>query len=278
LSVNIVNYADNKNNMTPNFYTIGSFGDTIYSLCMVKYLGGGNMYVKLDAMDEFAQKQLGWANAGPASGRYTQRDYDLIEPLLNAQDYLDTVAVWKDEKFDYDFVDHWKYHMIDGHKGNQTECYALAQGLDIHSPDVKKKMLFEPWLTPVAPIVIPGKPYVVNRTARYLYGAPSEEWFTWVANGLGNMGVFVGNDEEHAEFETTFNCKIEHYKTKDLLELAQVIQGCEQFMGNQSVALSIAIGLGKSYWCEVRKDYEQTRTPHGGYGDTWFPRINGNYF
>jgi hypothetical protein len=62
------------------------------------------------------------------------------------------------------------------------------------------------------------------------------------------------------------------------LELAQVIQGCEQFMGNQSVALSIAIGLGKSYWCEVRKDYEQTRTPHGGYGDTWFPRINGNYF
>jgi len=264
--------------MKPNFYTIGSFGDTIYSLCMIKYLGGGNMYVKLDAMDEFAQKQLGWANAGPASGRYTQRDYDIIEPLLKAQDYLNSVAVWKDEKFDYDFVDHWKYHMIDGHKGNQTECYALTQGLDIHSPDVKKKMLFESWLTPVAPIVIPGKPYVVNRTARYLYGAPSEEWFNWVANGLGDMGVFVGNDEEHAEFEKTFSCKIEHYKTKDLLELAQVIQGCEQFMGNQSVALSIAIGLGKSYWCEVRKDYEQTRTPHGGYGDTWFPRINGNYF
>jgi hypothetical protein len=50
------------------------------------------------------------------------------------------------------------------------------------------------------------------------------------------------------------------------------------FIGNQSSALSIAIGLGKTYWCEVRADYERTKTPHGGYGDTWFPRVNGFYF
>ena len=264
--------------MKSNFNTIGTFGDTIYSLCLVKMLGGGNMYVQLNALDDFARNVLGWKDAGPASGRYTQRDYEIIEPLLKAQDYLETVSVWNGEKLDYDFSDHWKYHLIDGHKGNQTECYALTQGMNIQDPEVKKKILFEPWLTPVAPITIPGKPYVVNRTARYLYGAPSEEWFRWIQNGLADQGIFVGSDEEHDDFEKMFNCKIEYYKTNDLLELAQVIQGCEQFMGNQSVALSIAIGLGKSYWCEVRKDYEATRTPHGGYGDTWFPRINGNYF
>lgn len=262
---------------TNNFYTIGTFGDTIYSLCLVKMLGGGNMYIKLDALDKFVQEVLGWKDAGLGSGRYTQRDYEIIEPLLKAQQYLNEVAIWKDETFDYDLSDHWKFHLIDGWKGNQTECYALTQGLDIHSLEIKKQLLLEPWLTPVTPIVIPGKPFVVNRTGRYLYGEPSEEWFRWVDNGLANYAVFVGNEEEHADFEKIF-CKIEHYKTKDLLELAQVIQGCEQFMGNQSVALSIAIGLGKTYWCEVRKDYESTKTPHGGYGDTWFPRINGNYF
>ena len=264
----------NKN----NFFTVGSFGDTIYSLNLVKILGGGNMYVKLDAMDEFAQRVLGWANAGPASGRYTQKDYDILEPLLKAQDYLDTVAVWKDEKFDYNFEDHYKYHMIDGHKGNQTECYALTQGMNIHDPALRKQLLLDPWLTPVKPIVIPGKPIVVNRTVRYLYGAPSDEWSGWRDNGLGDSAVFVGTEQEHADFEDMFQMSIEYYKTNDLLELAQVIQGCEQFIGNQSVALSIAIGLGKSYQCEVRKDYETTRTPHGGYGDTWFPRINGSYF
>lgn len=261
----------------PNFYTIGTFGDTIYSLNLVKILGGGNMYVKLNAMDEFAQKVLGWANAGPASGRYTQQDYDSLEPLLKAQDYLDSVAVWNGEPLDYDFKDHFKYHLIRGWQGNQTECYALTQGMNIHDPELRKKLLLEPWLTPVDPIRIPGKPIVVNRTVRYLYGAPSTEWYTYVENGLGDSAVFVGSEKEHADFEELFKVKIEYYKTEDLLELARVVQGCEQFIGNQSVALSLAIGLGKSYQCEVRKDYEQTKTPHG-YGDTWFPRINGFYF
>jgi len=264
--------------MSKNFFTVGSFGDTIYSLNLVKILGGGNMYVKLNAMDEFAQRVLGWKDAGPAKGRYTQQDYDMLEPLLNAQDYLDKVAVWKDETFDYNFEDHYKYHLIQGWQGNQTECYALTQGLNIHDPALRAKLLLEPWLTPVKPIHVPGKPIVVNRTTRYLYGAPSDEWYGWVDNGLSDYAVFVGTEQEHADFEDLFKIKIEYFKTNDLLELAQVIQGSEQFIGNQSVGLSIAIGLGKSYQCEVRKDYEHTRTPHGGYGDTWFPRINGFYF
>ena len=260
-----------------NFLTMGTFGDTIYSLCLTKMLGGGNLYVKLNALDDFCRNVIGWKDAGPAKGRYTQRDFEIIEPLLNAQDYLHTVAVWNGEPDCEDYIDHWKMHLIKGWQGNQTECYALTQGMNIRDPKIKHQLLQEPWLTPVAPIKVEGKPFVVNRTARYLYGAPSDEWFRWVDNGLADTAIFVGSEEEHSDFESTF-CKIEHYKTKDLLELAQVIQGCEQFMGNQSVALSIAIGLGKSYWCEVRKDYEQTKTPGGGYGDTWFPRINGNYF
>jgi hypothetical protein len=261
-----------------NFYTIGTFGDTIYSLCLMKILGGGNLYVKLNALDDFAQNVLGWKDAGPAKGRYTQQDYDMIEPLLKAQDYFDNVSLWKDEHIDYDFSDHHKFHMINGWQGNQTECYALTQGMNIHEPELRKKLLLEPWLTPVDPIRIPGKPIIINRTERHLYGAEGSGWHDFIKNGLADYGLFVGTEKEHAEFEESFKMKVAYHKTEDLLELARIIQGCEQFIGNQSSALSIAIGLGKTYWCEIRSDYEYTKTPHGGYGDTWFPRINGFYF
>jgi hypothetical protein len=258
---------------------MGTFGDTIYSLCLMKMLGGGNLYVKLNALDDFARKNLGWADAGPASGRYTERDYEIIEPLLKEQKYIDSVSIWKNEPLDFTSLDdHYKFHMTKGWQGNQTECYALTQGMDIHNLDIKKQLLFEPWLTPVDPIKIPGKYIVVNRTSRYLYGAPSKEWQKWAQNGLGEIGIFIGTEEEHHEFEEELKFKIEHHDTADLLEVARIIQGSEQFIGNQSVALSIAIGLGKTYWCEIRKDYQSTKTPHGGYGDCWFPRVNGSYF
>ena len=262
-----------------SFSTMGTFGDTIYSLCVMKMLGGGDLYVKLNALDDFVRKHLGWAHAGPAQGRYTQSDYDILEPLLKAQDYLSKIAVWNNEVIDVTELDnHWKMHMQKGWQGNQTECYALTVGIDIHEPENRKKLLLDPWLTPVKPIIIPGKPIVINRTVRHLYGPPSDEWYSYAQNGLGDYGVFVGTEREHADFEEFFGIKIHYQKTNDLLELAQVIQGCEQFIGNQSVALSLAIGLGKSYQCELRKDYQNTKTPHGGYGDTWFPRINGFYF
>jgi len=262
-----------------NYSTISTFGDIVYSLCLIKMLGGGNLYVKLDGLDTFCRDVLGWPNgAGEASGRLTQQDYDIIAPLLKAQDYLDEVAVWTNEEIDEDFSDHWKMHLIKGWQGNQTECYALAAKLNIHDPEIRKKLLYESWLTPVKPIKIQGKPIVVNRTHRHLHGADGSGWNDFIKNGLSDYGVFIGTEEEHTSFEETFKISIQYRKTEDLLEASRIIQGCEQFIGNQSSALSIAIGLGKTYWCELRADWEQTKTPHDGYGDTWFPRINGFYF
>lgn len=264
--------------MTTNFSTIGTFGDSIYSLCLVKMLGGGNMYVKLNALDTFAKNVLGWPNAGAASGRYTQTDYEMLAPLLEAQEYINKVSIWKDEKIDYGFDDHWKFHLIKGWQGNQTECYALSVGLNIFDPNIKRNLLFKPWLTELTPLRIPGKPIVVNRTSRHLVGADGQGWNDWIKNELNEVAVFIGTDQEHDDFEDYFKIKIQKQPVSDLLEMARYIQGCEQFIGNQSVALSIAIGLGKTYWCEIRGDFENTKTPHGGYGDTWFPRINGFYF
>ena len=262
-----------------NFSTIGTYGDTVFSLCLMKIMGGGNMYVKLNALDDFAKNVLGWPNAGPASGRYTQKDYEMIAPLLEAQDYIDSVAVWNGEQIDCGFEDHWKFHLPNGWQGNQTECYAMALGMNVDDVDLKKKLLYEPWLTPVDPIKIPGKNIAVHRAQRYNYnGSPSPEWNDFVNNNLSEQGFFLGTDAEHAQFEDQFKIKIHHQKVTDLLEMARYIQGSELMVGNQSVHISIAIGLGKTFYLEIRKDYESTATPRGGYGDNWFPRINAFYF
>lgn len=260
-----------------NFLTLGSFGDTLYSLCVVKIMGGGNMYVELGGMDAFVRRVFRREPEGYHKGRYTQKDYEMLEPLLKAQNYLDLVAIHREEPITVSFEDHWKMHLLKGWQGNQTECYALTQGMNIHDPGLSKKLLLEPWLTPVDPIKIPGKPVVINRTNRYLYGCDGAKWHEWVGQGLGEYAVFVGTPDEHENFEKEFKVKVEYKPVEDLLEMARIIQGCEQFMGNQSVALCIAIGLGKTFWCETRKDFHLTKSPHG-WGDVWFPRINGHYF
>ena len=263
-----------------NFTTMGTFGDTIWSLCLMKMLGGGNLYVKLNALDDFCKKVLRWPNgAGPHAGRMTQSDYNFIAPLLEAQDYIGKVAVWNGEVDSYPIMyDHWKFHINEKWHGNQTECYALALGIDIHNPEIKAKLLYEPWLTPVTPLKIPNKYIAIHRAERYNYnGIPSDDWAGYIDQNLSGNGFFLGTENEHAAFEKQFGITIYHQKVANLLEMAQYIQGSEMFIGNQSVHASIAVGLGKSYCIELRKDYEGTKTYHG-YGDNWFPRTNGTYF
>jgi hypothetical protein len=58
-----------------------------------------------------------------------------------------------------------------------------------------------------------------------------------------------------------------------MLELAEVIAGAEQFVGNQSVALSLAIGQGVDWVCEARKDLPIERN------ECYFPdHPRGDYF
>jgi hypothetical protein len=58
-----------------------------------------------------------------------------------------------------------------------------------------------------------------------------------------------------------------------MLELAEVIAGAKLFIGNQSQALALAIGLGVPYHCEARQDLPLERN------ECYFPnQPNGNYF
>lgn len=265
--------------MHRNFITLGTFGDTIYSLCAMKMHGGGNLYVKLNAIGDFIRNVVGWPSAGEGEGRYTQQDYEFMAPLLKAQDYLHDVDIWNGQTDDCpELLNHFRFHIGERWQGNQTECYALAMGWDIHEPTIRSNLLIKPWLTTVQPLKVSGRSIVVNRTTRHLAGKDGSGWLSFVNNKLDEYAIFIGTEKEHEVFEQTFKIKIPYQPVSDMLEMARYIQGCELFIGNQSVALSLAIGLGKTHWCELRNDWEQLQTPHGGYGDVWFPRINSFYF
>lgn len=277
--------------MSKSFLHAGTFGDTIYGLNVIKLLGGGDLYIELNGMDKVAYNAWRAPNAGGHAGRYTQSDLDFLFPFLEHQSYVNNLSVWKNEYVDYDLRNHYKFvadleggrrtGKYENWQGNQTECYALLCGIDTTTH--RSDLLIKPWLSVDQSIRIPGKPIVINRTPRHikreLANSPiNEQWAHWIAeDSLEELAVFIGSKQEHDTFCQLHKCNIQYYPVSDMLEMAKVIQGCEQFIGNQSMPLSLAIGLGKTFWCEVRLDYENLKTPNG-YGDVWFPRANGHYF
>jgi len=263
----------------------GTFGDTVYSMVAVKLLGGGDVYIKLNAMNEVAWNAFGVTNAGIHSGRYTQKDLNFLFPLLDHQSYVHKLDIWRNETVDYDLGTHYKFTTrpngpqtrTEAWQGNQTECYGMICGLDIKK--YRKELIIDPWLDSMEPIRIPGRPVVINRTGRYLRGSDPmpEMWVKWVNEGLDQVAVFLGTQEECDTFNQQFKCKVPYKPVTDMLEMARIIQGSEMVIANQSPIMAIAIGLGKTFWSETRKDWETFRSPHG-WGDVWFPRVNGNYF
>jgi hypothetical protein len=121
--------------------------------------------------------------------------------------------------------------------------------------------------------MIEGRTIVINRTQRWLPPSPSPQWLKWQDEGVADEAVFVGLPEEYEAFQKQIGMAIPYHETRTMLELAQVIAGAEAFIGNQSQALAIAIGLGKNYACEARADLPLERN------ECYFadnPR--GNYF
>ena len=72
--------------------------------------------------------------------------------------------------------------------------------------------------------------------------------------------------EEHEDFQKSFG-KIEYYNIDNLLQIAEIINGSELFIGNQSAPMAIAIGLHKAYLQEY----------YPSHPDCVFPRSNGKY-
>ena len=258
--------------MTNVYKHSGTAGDLIYSLPLVQHLGGGEFYLHLHQIDWIGQHYYGSKPSAFHQGRMTQKDFDFMKTFMEAQSYIT-----KFDKLDpattevTHNLDNFRVPFV-GHPGNYVDIYAKTFG--ITSPTEQEELRGTPWITIPDHKTVEGRDVAINRTARWLPPKLSPVWDEWKAQGVEDRAFFIGLPEEYAAFKATTGWNIPHQPTSTLLELAQYVAGANVFIGNQSVALSIAIGFGHNdIWCEARRDLPIERN------ECYFPNQHGlNYF
>jgi hypothetical protein len=198
------------------FLHSGDFGDAIYALTSVRALGGGELY--------FVSRP--WTRT-----RWSPSLLGAIKPLIDGTDYAVT-HLHDGEWIDHDFTTF--------RNGGQKLGRTIVER---QSRWVGAEISLEPWLKAEGRKIAS---VVINRGARW----PGFHFPWQIILKVFPEAVFIGLPQEHAVFEKEYG-KIEFSQCKDLLEAAEVIAGCELFIGNQSACLAIANGLGKAVCVEV---------------------------
>lgn len=242
----------------------GSFGDLIYSLPIVRYYGGGKMFIHLNRLNWVGKHYYGSEPADYHKGRFTSDDFEFIKPLLEEQPYITEVGILDPKTTEITHnLDKFREIFVN-HPGNYVDCYSTVFG--ITDPATRNTLRLSTWLAVKQPRVIPGKPVVINRTQRWIPTTQlNPQWTKWKSENLTQRAVFIGLPNEHRAFVETTGIDVDYLPTANMLEMAEVIAGAEQFIGNQSVALSLAIGLGTLTWCEQRRDLPQERNECWGF-------------
>lgn len=207
---------------THTFAHSGDLGDIIASLPTVRAMGGGDFLI-------FHREG---ANRESMKGAR----FNSIRPLLEAQPYVRECA-WNEaiiencqdlSTFRHDFRP----------DENLVQWQARHLGVSVSE---------EPWLSCARSSKSFGKT-VVARSLRYQnYDFP---WKRLIAQYRTEL-IFVGTEDEHKAFQICNGCIVEHCRTANLLELAEIINGADRFIGNQSCPFWIAAGLGVTLIQEV---------------------------
>lgn len=245
--------------MDVTFLHSGGCGDIIYSLPYVKMRGGGVMYIK---------PQNNYNN--------TMDNYEAMRHLLMAQEYITDVAPYPltpvheldpDIHIDHDLDEFRKAPNIAHH----NLMMAYFHGTGVNFDPVPHR---QPWLRAIGlyPAVIDrehsdnwSKPFaLIHRTLRYQ--DQNLNWQRYLDNlkeTYGNEVYFLGFEEEHVDFSGRWGA-VRRLHTEDIMQMAQLIVACDSLWCNQSVALTLAQAMGKTYYLEVAPDHSNTimKTPN----------------
>lgn len=247
----------------------GALGDLIYALPIIKHFGGGEFYLHLGQMDWIGQHYYGSPPNPFHQGRMTQKDFEYMRSFMEAQTYIDKFDVMTPQTEITHNLDRFRPVFV-GHPTNYIDIYSGVFNL---SPADAQKNSSTPWLTAPNPSTVDGRTVVVNRTQRWI-GNPGPQWNIWQKQDMEDRAVFVGLEEEYVAFKQQVGWNIPWAKTTTMLGLGQIIAGATTFIGNQSSALAMAIGLGvEDIWCEARVDMPLPRN------ECYFPNMkNITYF
>lgn len=216
------------------FRHAGDIGDIIAFLPTMRALGGGELLIEAAT---YTRQQL------------TPDKWCGVDLLIKQQPYVTDVRPWSREFANFngnDFRARMHQFMGRGMFKDKSLCDWMleAHGVPLAARD-------SAWLS-VEPKKVAR--VVFNRTGpgrdgRFVY---HNHLFPWhrIWQKYGKDAVFIGSELEHQVFCATCG-EVPHFKTANLLEAAQVINGADLFVGNQSVCFWIAEGLKKPLILEV---------------------------
>lgn len=227
----------------PTYKHSGDLGDVWYSLPAIRYLGKGCIYLNPNGLRNRKAD-------GTPSG-LNPRSIKMAIPLLEIQPYIQAVHEWHDEKIDIDLD---SFRIVKGHYTSNLSEHIL------NSVGVSFDVCADPWISCNKNMVATT---IFSRSPRYNHKGFS---YSTIYDMYKSDAVFIGLPSEHDKFKRMYG-NITYYPVKDFLEMAEVINGAELFIGNQSSPMAMAIGLGKSYIQEV--------CPYAP--NCIFPRVNGQH-
>ena len=180
-----------------------------------------------------------------------ERQRDFLRPLLNLQPYVENVTLNYPNN---GFVDLRKYREISEADLSKhlALCHAEAAGVAVD--------LETPWLGGVTPK--DRGTIVVNRTARYR-GTLDYSLLRPYESDV----VFLGTFKEWKSFTEETGVTPGLFYTENALDIAETISGSKLFIGNQSLAFSIAEALKHPRVLEVSHT-KPNCMPHGAGGET----------
>jgi len=247
-----------------SFVIGGDMGDVIYHLLFIKKLGGTKYHIDPSGGANGGKGYIrdGYIACGNGNpGKFNLSKALFLLPLLKEQSYLtdvdlytgDPATAWKH----YD-VHTGEYHKDDLGIQNLTFFHAKKYDLDLSDLD-------DPWLeVPSHPPQVslgPNRNIIINRTPRY---RGNDNYYFFNRQRFDQKGVFVGLPEEYQDFRQRYGCpNLPYIKTDTALELAEVVNAGDTFVGNGSLAASIAMGLGKNIeyeFCSVACHYMFNRS------------------
>lgn len=232
-------------NPIKTFYLCLDMGDIVYSLLYAKILEVKNLVV----------------DGGCGTVKFNWDSANFILPLLQSQTYITSAELYTDQFYDYNYANHPENHpVVVG--TNLTKYHASKFNL-IDNPKI-----YEPWLTStiIGDPFIQQKKIVINRTARY--HGNRQFYIDFLKYFNPKFLLFLGLEEEYANFVEEFGAKIDYLPTKSVLELTSIINTIPIFVGNESMICAIAKGLGKT--CHVEYCHSAA--------NYIFHRQNINYF
>jgi hypothetical protein len=216
----------------------GDMGDIIFSLPVIKALGKGTLYLDPEGGKE--EQLVNWSQHSHT--KLNALGITHLTRILHDQDYIEDIKLWKGEVVTHnldEFRRHVKYN-------NLSDSHLAAFGLDFKERD-------DPWIT-IPPKTLEGKKIIINRSCRY-HGNYSF-WEQQVSASVLEKAVFIGYKKEYEYFCYTFpHLKVDYYNVEDGYEIAQLISGCELFMGNQGFPHSLAEAMKKNLVNEIFRPY-----------------------